>query len=222
MRMRLSRSVTSWPVRLPTVRRAWKTRLACWVTVRTYNSIEGVVHLLQDIDGGGTDSGGLVTQATGSTWAALVDKDFMNLLATVKEYGDTDDSVWLCHRAFYYDVIEPIILASNGATARETRDGENRSMPMFHGRPVMFAQVLPSATATTTVSCLFGDFGVGAMFGDRRQLSIEFSDSAVVGGESVFERDQLAVRGSQRYGITVHDAGTTTAAGAIVGLQTGS
>ncbi len=80
----------------------------------------------------------------------------------------------------------------------------------------------PSTTATTTVSCTLGDHRLGARFGDRQQESIMFSEHATVGGESVFERNDIAIRGTERFDINVHDAGTGSAAGPIVGLQTGS
>jgi hypothetical protein len=44
--------------------------------------------------------------------------------------------------------------------------------------------------------------------------------AAVINGESVWERDQIAIKGVERIDIVVHDVGSTTEAGPIVGLQT--
>ena len=44
-------------------------------------------------------------------------------------------------------------------------------------------------------------------------------NQASVGGESTWERDQLAIKGTQRFDINVHDFGTDTVGGPICGLQ---
>ena len=51
--------------------------------------------------------------------------------------------------------------------------------------------------------------------------TISFSEHATVGGESLWERNEIGIRGTQRFDIVVHDVGTATAPGPIVGLRTG-
>ena len=71
-------------------------------------------------------------------------------------------------------------------------------------------------------TALFGDLTLAASFGDRRQTTIQISEHATVGGGSVFEQDELAVRGTERFDINVHDTGITGASGEsgpIVGLR---
>jgi hypothetical protein len=58
------------------------------------------------------------------------------------------------------------------------------------------------------------------MFGDRQRDEIAFSDQATIGGESMFERNQIGVRGTERFDVVVHDFGSASAAGPIVGLET--
>ena len=65
-----------------------------------------------------------------------------------------------------------------------------------------------------------GDYAKGAAFGDRQQEAISFSEHASVGGQSLWERNQIGIRGTQRFDVVVHDVGTATEAGPIVGLQT--
>jgi HK97 family phage major capsid protein len=88
------------------------------------------------------------------------------------------------------------------------------------GYPVVVSQVFPNTTAVSTIPVVFGNLNQAASFGDRRQETISFSDQASVGGESTWERDEIAVKGTQRFDINVHDIGSATAPGPIVGLET--
>jgi HK97 family phage major capsid protein len=93
---------------------------------------------------------------------------------------------------------------------------------MFQGIPVMFSQAMPIATATSTIAVYLGNFALGASFGDRRKMTLEFSKEATVGGVNLFEYDLIAVKSSQRMDINVHGIGSDTAAGPILALSTGS
>ncbi len=182
----------------------------------TYGHIQGVRHALAN-----TGTAGLVTQGTGNTWSALVLADFDGVVGLLPEYADTDACAWLMHRTFYYTIVEKLVTASGGAPAYEVRQGQ-RGRPLFKGYPVVFSQAYPNATATSSVVATLGDYGLGASFGDRQQMSIRFSEDATVGGESVFERNEIAVRGTERIDINVHDCGSSTTPGPIVGLKTGA
>jgi HK97 family phage major capsid protein len=102
----------------------------------------------------------------------------------------------------------------------EIANGDRRPRPMFAGYPVEFSQVMPSTEANTQVCALLGDFTQGAAFGDRQEESIAFSEHATVNSENVFERNEIAIRGTERFDVVVHDVGSSSAAGPIVGLQT--
>jgi len=184
----------------------------------TYGHIQGVRHKLQNLDTAGTDSAGLVIGA-GTTWSALTLANFDSVVGLLPEYADTPNAAWVMHRAFYYGVVEKLIQASGGVPAMEVREGR-RSVPLFKGYPVVFSQVFPSTTAVASVVATLGDYGLGASFGDRGGEQISFSDSATIGGQSVFENDEMAIRGVERFDINVHDVGSSSAAGPIVGLQT--
>ena len=185
----------------------------------TYGGIVGVRSKLQDVDGAGTDSAGLVT-GTGNLYSELTLTDFEAVVGKLPQYADTNKAAWVAHRAFYSNVMLKLALASGGVPAAEVQQGDRRPRPMFLGYPVVMSQVMPSAEANSQVCALLGDFARAASFGDRQQESISFSEHATVGGESVFERNQIAVRGTERFDINVHDVGTSAAAGPVVGLQT--
>jgi HK97 family phage major capsid protein len=71
-----------------------------------------------------------------------------------------------------------------------------------------------SAHSANKIIALFGDLTLAASFGDRRQTEIQISDSAL----NAFEQDELAIRGTERFDINVHDAGDSSTTGPIVGL----
>jgi hypothetical protein len=81
---------------------------------------------------------------------------------------------------------------------------------------------MPATDVNSQVAVTFGDHALAASFGDRQQDSIAFADQATIGGESVFERNQIAVRGTERFDINVHDVGDATTAGPVVGLISAS
>lgn len=186
----------------------------------TYGGIRGARAALQTAAGSPTttSAGGVVVGA-GNLYSELVLTDFEAVVGTLPQYADTPNAAWVCHRVFYYTVMKKLELAAGGATATETSTGLRRARPLFLGYPVEFSQVMPSTTANSQLACLLGDFTLGAKFGDRQQESIMFSEHAYVNSESVFERNQIAVRGTERFDIVVHGVGNTTTAGPIVGLQ---
>lgn len=189
----------------------------------TYGGIRGVRHRLTSHDDAGTDSAGLVTGA-GNLWSEITAGDLTNVVGKLPQYADTQNCVWVCHRAFYYGVMEKLLLAQGGATSFEAAAGaaNSRPRPLYLGYPVEFSQVFPATEANSQVCLAFGDFSLGAKFGDRQQVSIMFSEHAYVNSQSVFERNQIAVRGTERFDIVVHGTGNGSAAGPIVGLVTAS
>ncbi len=187
----------------------------------TYGGIRGIRTRLTSVDDAGTDSAGLVTQGSSTTWSAIVLGDFDKVVGKLPQYADTPNAVWVGHRTFYYEVVEKLIQASGGVPAYEVRQGQRAPRPLFKGYPWEFSQIFPSTTAGTTVACILGDIALGAAFGDRQQDSIMFSEHATVGGQSVYERNELAIRGTERFDINVHDVGDASTPGPIVGLRTG-
>lgn len=186
----------------------------------TYHKIRGVRNRLQDVDLAGTDSAGLVT-STGNAYSELTLTDFEAVVGKLPQYADTPNTAWVCHRAFYFNVMKRLELAAGGVTSMEISSGNGaRGRHLFIGYPVEFSQVMPSTEANSQVCALLGDFQLGAAFGDRRQEAIEFSDQVTVGSQSVWERNQIAVKGTERFDIVVHEVGDASNAGAIVGLQT--
>lgn len=182
----------------------------------TYGGIVGVTTKLITING--VDDGGGMVLASGNLFSEFSLADFNRVVGRIPQYADTDNASWVTHRSFYYGTMQRLELASGGVTSMEVREGSRKPRPLFLGYPVDFSQVMPSADVNSQVAATFGDHALAASFGDRQQDSIAFSDSATIGGESVFERNQIAIRGTERFDINVHDLGTATAVGPVVGL----
>lgn len=188
---------------------------------QAYGGIQGIRNALINTDGANTASAGVVTQGTSNTWATMVLSDFNNVVGKLPQFADTPNAGWVCHRTFYASVMQKLETAGGGNTLMEIAAGDRRPRPMFLGYPVDFSQIFPSATATTGVMAILGDLSLSSMFGDRQQTSIAFSEHATINGESVFERNQIAVRGTERFDISNHGCGTASVVGAVVGIRTG-
>lgn len=185
----------------------------------TYAGILGIIGVLLNADGAGTASAGLVS-GTSTGWAGLVLGDFNKVIGTIPRYAvQGRNARWAMHQSFYGQVAQKLEAAAGGNTMVTIQNGTTLADDaMFLGFPVSFVQIMPSSTGTN-VPCLFGDFGIGTLFGDRQQDRIDFSEHAVIGGQSVFENNQIAIRATERFDINVHGAGTTSVAGPIVGLK---
>ena len=183
----------------------------------TYHGIRGIRNRLDSLTAG--TAPGLIL-GTGNAWSELTLADHENVVGALPLYADGPQAVWVCHKTYYYSVIVRLILASGGTTAEEIVNG--RRTPIFLGYPVVFSQVFPSTEANSQIPVVFGNMALGAMFGDRRAETIQFTDTAVVGGESLWERDQIGVRGTERFDVAVHSYGSNTVAGPICGLETAS
>ena len=126
---------------------------------------------------------------------------------------------WYCSSAVYGAVLLALQAAAGGNTINTIVEGTGQLKCL--GFPVELTEVMPTVDTTVSTQILhFGDLSLASDFGDRRQTTIKFSDSAVVCGVSTFERDETAVVGTMRFDINNHDLGTSTVAGPIVSLIT--
>lgn len=187
----------------------------------TYGGIVGVTQKLLGLSGTIANIAGLYV-ATGNLFSEFTLADFNATVGKLPQYADGPVTKWTAHRTFYYGTMQRLELAAGGVTSYEVREG-NR-VPKFLGYPVEISQVMPSTDSNSQVAACLGDFEKGASFGDRQQTTIMFSEHATVGGESVFERNEIAVRGMERVDINVHDVGNASATaasrvpGPIVGI----
>ncbi len=166
---------------------------------------------------GANTSGGGLQMETGTTMAAVTLSDLSETVARLPIFGDNVNTKFVCHKVFYWNVIIRLTSALQGNTQQSV---ELAVRNQLWGYPVLFSNAMPSTDAVSNVHLLFGDFSLSAMFGDRRARTISFSDSASLGsGDNVFLKDQIAIRGTERVDINVHDVGTSSVAGPVVALM---
>lgn len=158
-------------------------------------------------------SGGVgLALAAGNNYSEITLANFNTVVGLLPEYAD-GRARWVCSRFFWATVMQRLALAAGGVTAEEV---EGRRMRTFLGYPVEVSQVFPKTEANSQIPVVFGDLALASKLGDRRELTIAFSD------QYKFAEDQLAIRGTQRIDINVHDVGNAVDAGPVVGLIMGA
>ncbi|MDH4139068.1 MAG: phage major capsid protein [Coriobacteriia bacterium] len=175
----------------------------------TYGGIVGVIPEIEGI----SSAAGISDAALTSAYSDFDMADLMAFVAKLPAYADSPNCKFYCSKAFYHACLERLVYASGGVTARELKDGT--ATPTLLGYPVEYVQVMRKTFTADTIQCLFGDLAMAAYFGDRRQTSIAFSDSAL----NAFEQDEVAVRGTERFDIKCANLGDATDAGPIVALK---
>lgn len=182
----------------------------------TYNHITGIRVRLDELTAG--TAPGLISGA-GNLWSELTLANFQSVVGALPQYADGPGTAWYCHKTFAHTVMQRLALAAGGSTAMEIVNGV--PVLMFLGYPVRVSQKFPSTEANSQIPVIFGSLAQGCMFGDRTgSETIAFSTEATIGGESMWERDQVGVRGTERFDIVCHDYGSNSTAGPIVGLET--
>lgn len=185
----------------------------------TFGGIQGVVPALE----AGTNNVTFTTTGSGRADATgLTDGEVSAFMALLPQYADTPNAKLYMHKGTWHAGFERLLATNGGTSGIERANGF--AQPTFLGYPVVFSQTLPNMASSAGLSAdgivaFFGDLSLAASFGDRRQTTIQISEHATVGGGSVFEQDELAVRGTERFDINVHDIGSSTESGPIVGLK---
>jgi HK97 family phage major capsid protein len=200
----------------------------------TYGGIVGVTNALLNVFPGTPANVCGLTTASGSGYASgygsIALSDFNRVVASLPEYADVPgETTWYCSKFFWGSVMQKLATAAGGNRVAEIEGGA--LVKTFLGYPVVVSQVLPKASATNQVCCLFGNLRAAASLGDRRMTTIQMSEHAL----NAFEQDEIVIRGTERFDIVVHDVGDPIAgqgapksaeagnvAGPIVGLVTAS
>ena len=168
----------------------------------TYGGIEGVATKLAS----GTADVSYV-DGTLTTSADISKADIHSLMSLLPAYADTPNTKFYMHKSTWHGGFERALIDFGGTSGREIADGY-RGQPSFLGYPVVFTQAMESGSyAANSAVALFGDLTLAASFGDRRQTTIQISDAAL----NAFEQDELAIRGTERFDINVHDLGPIVA-----------
>lgn len=173
----------------------------------TYGGIVGLRQRLIDVNG--TDDGGGIVVASGNTFAEVALADFNDVIGRIPKFADNNNTCWIVHRTFWASVMQRLAYAAGGNDVMNIASGMG---PTFAGYPVKISQKMPSTASNGSLVALFGDFTKACTFGNRRGTTIDFSE------HRYFDTDELAIRGTERFDFVVHDVGTSTTAGPVVGL----
>ncbi len=174
----------------------------------TYGGITGISQKLLGLSGTIANIAGLFV-ATGNLFSEFILTDFNGTVGLLPQYADTAQTAWYCHRSFYFGTMQKLELAAGGNSIREVATGDRAPRPLFLGYPVNFTQVMPRTDANSQIAAILGDLSMGTVMGDRRQRTL-FTDPF-----SLSANDQIAVRGTERVDIIIHDVGNASATAAL-------
>jgi HK97 family phage major capsid protein len=176
----------------------------------TYFGMLGIVGALRKVDETIANIKGLVV-GSGNTYAELTLANFRSVVGILPSDAD-DDASWFMNKKFYYNVVYPLAEAAGVANIFEILS--NQKGRFLLGFPVEFISCMPSTEANSQICAILGDLKLGAYLGERREIEIAKS------ADALFQKDQVAIRGTERIDINVHGVGDTTDPGSIVGLIT--
>jgi HK97 family phage major capsid protein len=159
-------------------------------------------------------AGGKVTAATGNTAFSTLDlEDFEQMVGKLPQYA-VANAAWYVSRVGWANSMLRLAEAAGGNTVAQVAGG---APFQFLGFPVVIAQVMNSTTTaqvSTDGLAYLGDLRLAVTMGTRRGISIDVDPSRY------FEFDQIAIRGTQRFDLNVHERGTASVAGPVIMLST--
>ena len=172
----------------------------------TYGGIVGL--------GGALGAGSLVTATSNATFAALTIGNFESMIGAAKQWAGAQFK-WYISQAGWSASMQRLMDAAGGNNIQTLQNGN--SILSFLGYPVVISQTLHSTLTSSTGSraCYFGDLRNGVYMGSKRDMSVAADSSRY------FENDAIAIRATERFDINVHDRGTASVSGGIIGLVFG-
>lgn len=168
----------------------------------TYFNITGYEAAFKNL-GTRTNSAGIKV-ATGDAFSEVVLADLEGVPALLPDFAD-DDAQWYCHRKFYWEVMVRLAMAAGSSAATEIMSSQAREKT-FLGYPVRFTSAMRRTTdSTDQLMALLGTLDLSMKIGERRVREVATSS------HYQFASGQIAVRGSERIDIVIHDIGNNTA-----------
>ena len=152
---------------------------------------------------------GSILPSMPADWAGITNEDVAGLIGLLPDRFH-DNAVFVCSRAFWALVLEPMLEARAGSKG----DIAASSTRALKGYPIHFTEEMPTSSAVDSTSLLFGSFFESMLFGEREGVGVQEST------HHRFNYDQLAIRGKIAYDTQFHERGTSVLAGGIVGLKT--
>lgn len=149
--------------------------------------------------------------AANKSFGALVIGEFHKMMGKLPMFPGIQPR-WFVSNAAFHAGMARLQIAAGGNNVADIGGGPELS---FLGYPVTLVQVMNRTLtdqANEKGTVYFGDLAMAATFGTKRNVTIA-TDSSVY-----FKQDMTAIRGTERFDINVHERGTDTEAGPIIGL----
>lgn len=176
----------------------------------TYHGITGIVTKFQAVIGAGQLVGAVDAATNHDTFAEIDATDLTTLMGKVPLYA-LPRAAWYCSGPCWATVFQRLQAASGGNTKM---DVAGKMFDSYLGYPIVKSQALPTTTGDLSdkTMLLFGDMRSAVSMGTRRGVTLAVST------DRYFESDMIAIRGTERFDINVHDIGDATTAGPLVAL----
>lgn len=170
------------------------------------SGIDGILWAVYNLNATKANIASLVQFTTGQT--ITYSPTLANLKSMVGKLPTyAANAKWYMHKEVWYNAIAPLLDALSGNSIMDIQ-GAYGPNPMLYGYPVVFVQNMQKTLAASTPYVLLGDLSVGTVFGDRRNVTIEFS------ADRYFELDSLAYKATERYAFSAFDTGNVNATAA--------
>ncbi len=181
-----------------------------------YGNITGIIPGLQAIG----SNKGVVLQTTGTAWTAVVTADIEDLMGALPQFPGMNPAL-ICSNQYYRKVLRKLIVTSPGTQLMQLEEGSDGSKfmssnPQFDGTRVIISQAMPDTDAGTgTMSLLYGDIEFSSTFVSKGEYTVFQANQ----GDTMVATNTSVVRIDERVGIVNHELGSSSLAGAVVGLQ---
>jgi HK97 family phage major capsid protein len=160
-----------------------------------------------------TSNTGVVVTAN-AAFASTTPAELTKLVGTLPLYPGARNEWYMSQ--FVYWTFLGILYGLGGVPASEMINGPD-GKPKLLGYPVNITQVMPVATAASTIMCYFGDPSLGS-----KQIEVGGGYQMKTSDQRYFDQGLVAFRSGRYWGLTVHDPGTNGTAGPVVALQSHS
>jgi HK97 family phage major capsid protein len=172
----------------------------------TYGGIVGCANALA--------AGSIVTTASDvDTFAEITNATFEAAIGALHMVPGIQPA-WFIHQSGWANTMQRLSMAGGGNNVMNFEEGVGYR---YMGYPVVISQVLQSGAPGTDISgnifAYFGDMALTAAFGDKRGVTIS-TDSSVY-----FTSDAIALKGTERFDINVHERGSASDGGTLIALK---
>ena len=178
----------------------------------TYHGISGIRAKM--IDGNHAGSYFTAPGAANSCdiWSEVGLDDLDGTMGILPAYALMRSPKWYCPVGAVHSIFGRLARAQGGSTGKELADGVPQTYAGYPIVPVPAWADTASTDYSAKIMLLFGDLALAAMVGDRQGTSVQVLQ------ERYAELGVLGVIGNIRFDVNIHDIGSSTAAGPVVGL----